>query len=95
MCRLAAHRTYMDTQLSKGSLICEPCLLIPHALGENHNAWFRANGSQSDLLAGHPHDGDRFCPSILPTGERADDQDLCPKRIAHGTGSDGLIHQLV
>ena len=34
MCRQAAHRTCMDTQLSKGSLICEPYLLIPHALGE-------------------------------------------------------------
>jgi hypothetical protein len=31
MYRQAAHRTYMDTQLSKGSLICEPYLLIPHA----------------------------------------------------------------
>ena len=30
----AAHRTYMDTRLSKGSLICEPYLLIPHVLGE-------------------------------------------------------------
>jgi hypothetical protein len=34
MCRQAAHRTYMDTQLSKGSLIYEPYLLILHASGE-------------------------------------------------------------
>jgi hypothetical protein len=34
MYRQAAHRTYMDTRLSKGSLICEPYLLIPHVLGE-------------------------------------------------------------
>jgi hypothetical protein len=34
MCRQAAHRTCMDTQLSKGSLICEPYLLIPHVLGQ-------------------------------------------------------------
>jgi hypothetical protein len=32
MCRQAAHRTYTDTQLSKGSLICELYPLIPHAL---------------------------------------------------------------
>jgi hypothetical protein len=34
MCRQAAHRTCMDAQLPRGSLICEPCPLIPHALGE-------------------------------------------------------------
>jgi hypothetical protein len=34
MCRQVAHRTCMDAQLSRGSLICEPCPLIPDALGE-------------------------------------------------------------
>ena len=82
--------------------LCEKCNIIVTALRERVVVLRYAPSLRSGLpsvagqVTGRKGDKER-CPRllILPTGERADDQDLSPKRINYWTGSDGRIHQLI